>query len=360
MRFADEASAVEAVRKAVELGVNYVDVAPLYGGGTAEPYLGHALKGIRDKVIVTAKSSTGNGWDQVGEFDPIKGFGVTTADHVRFMIDRSMKLLQVDHLDVYHLWAVHAEVMFDEALKPNGFLDGVVKAKAEGLCDHIGLTSHLGADALIRCMEKFDFDMLTIPFHLLDTSRAKAIEYCAERGIAVIAMNPLAGGTLTKPSPVLGKIAADLGLPSMTEAALRFLIGYPGLTTALAGITCADQAVMDVKAAEKGGLDRDTAESLMSQVSELFSSIEHLCTTCGYCGTCPEGISIPQVLSIYTGLLVPSMADASRELLAENLAGNPDGYNPARCVACKVCEGRCPNELPISELMAKAAARWAD
>ena len=66
MRFKDEASAFEAVNKAIDLGVNYFDVAPLYGMGTAEPWLGKAIAGRREGLILTAKSSPGNGGVSTG------------------------------------------------------------------------------------------------------------------------------------------------------------------------------------------------------------------------------------------------------------------------------------------------------
>jgi len=356
MRFADDESAAAAVRKAVELGVNYFDVAPAYCGKTSERRLGMGLKGLDlGKLIITAKSSTGNGGEGVGDdYRPGAGFGIRTADQVRTQIERSMELIGVNHLNVYHLWAVHSDVIFDEAIKPGGFLEGVRKAQAEGLIDHIGLTTHMPADHIIDYLKRFDFDMVTLPFHLRDTSRADAVEYCAERGIGVIAMNPLAGGALTRPVPVLQGIAKDMGFASMTEAALRFLIGYPGVTTALAGITYTEQAEEDAAIVALGGISGDESEMLLARVTELYANVKHFCSACGYCGECPEGILIPQVLEIYSNLLVPSTADAARKELAERLSKDSAGYDSSRCVACGQCESKCPNKLPISQLMAEA------
>jgi uncharacterized protein len=358
MRFADDETAVEAVRKAVELGVNYFDVAPMYGGGTAERRLGMGLKGLRDKVIVTAKSSPGNGGDGLGEHSPETGFGIRTADQTRRQIERSMEILGVDHLDMYHLWAVHGDPVFEEAMKPGGFMDGVLKARSEGLFDYIGMTTHMDSDGIIRYLSRYEFDLVTLPFHPLDTSRARAVEYCTERGIGVVAMNPLAGGALTRKSPVMQKIATDLGFESMTEAALRFVIGYPGITAALSGMTYADHVTEDETAVCKGGVNGDAAVALEAQLKELYANVRHFCTACGYCGECPEGISIPQVLEAYSGLLVPRTSESTLADLAQRLASNPSGYDPSLCTACKTCESKCPNKLPISEMMSDALRLW--
>lgn len=359
MRFRDEETAAEAVRKAIELGVNYFDVAPLYCGRNSERWLGLGLKGLRDKVIVTAKSTPGDGGDGIGETpNPEIGFGIRSADETRRQIERSMEIMGVDHLDMYHLWAVHGDAVFEEAAKPGGFLEGARKAQSEGLFDYLGVTTHLDGDAIIRFLDRCDFDMLTLPFHLRDTSRANAVAYCAERGIGVIAMNPLAGGALTRPAPVLQSIAASLGFESMTEAALRFLYSYPGVTTSLVGITYADQAAQGVRALEKGAIPEALAQELQARVQELYANVRHFCTACGYCGECPQGILIPQVLEIYSNVLVPSTAEAAMLDLAEKLAADPTGYNPSLCTACKSCEEKCPNRLPVSDLMAAATEKW--
>ena len=150
MRFKDEPTAVEAVHRAIDLGVNYFDVSPLYGWGTAEPWLGKGIADRREGLIITAKSSPGNGGDGLSDYKPETGFGIRSADETRRQIERSMKLLGVDHLEMYQLWACHAEVVFQEAMKPGGFMEGVLKARDEGLFEYIGLTTHGSADEIIH------------------------------------------------------------------------------------------------------------------------------------------------------------------------------------------------------------------
>lgn len=360
MRFDDEDSAAEAVRKAIELGINYFDIAPAYCACTSERKLALGLKGAElSKLIVTAKSSPGDGGEGVGRTHrPDIGFGIDTADQARREIERSMEIIGVDHFNVYHLWAIHHDRIFDEAMKPGGFLEGVRKAQSEGLTDYIGLTTHMPADNIIGYLKRFDFDIITIPFHLRDASRAKAVEYCAERGIGVIAMNPLAGGALAKPSQAQQGIAHSLGYSSMTEAALRCLLGYPGLTSALVGFTYASQVEEDVPYAAKGGLSAEAMETLQSRVNELYANVEHFCTACGYCGACPEGILIPKVLEVYSNLLVPSAAESAMTELLDMLSKDGRGLDPSLCVACGECESKCPNKLPVSELMSAAKDKW--
>lgn len=360
MRFADDDSAAGAIRKAIELGINYFDVAPAYCYCTSERRLAAGLKGADlSKLIITAKSSPGDGGEGVGQkHRPDIGFGINTADQARAEIERSMKIIGVDHLAVYHLWAIHHDRIFDEAMKPGGFLEGVRRAQSEGLCDYVGLTTHMPADNIIGYLKRFDFDMVTMPFHLRDTSRAKAVEYCAERGVGVIAMNSLAGGALAKPAQPLQALATGVGCATMTEAALRYLLGYPGVTTALVGFTYASQVEEDAAYAARGGLSAEARRLIECRVQELYANVKHFCSACGYCGECPEGILIPKVLEVYSNLLVPSAADSAMEELLKRLSEDAQGYDPSLCAACGQCEPKCPNNLPISELMAAAKEKW--
>ncbi len=360
MRFADEPTTVEAIGTAIELGVNYFDVAPLYGGGTAEPWLAHGIRGRREGLIVTAKSSPGNGGDGVGNYAPETGFGIRTADQARRQIERSMEILGVDHLEMYQLWACHGDAVFAEAVRPGGFLEGVLAAHAEGLFDFIGMTTHSGSADIIRYWSEspYPFDMVTLPFHLLDTSRLEAVRFLREQGVGVVAMNPLAGGRFGHPSPLLRAIAEEQGCASFVETALRFVAGTPGITTALCGLTDAAQVEEGARAVERGPLTDAAAAAVTARVRELYASVQHLCNGCGYCGECSEGILIPEVLAIYSGLLLPSMAEDEAKRLAERLAAGAVGLEPGRCTGCRECEARCPSRLPIAELMQRAAENW--
>src|ERR1035437_2863957 len=91
-----------------------------------------------------------------------------------------MEIIGVDHLDMYHVWACHGDAVFEEAIKPGGFLETAAKARDEGLFDYIGFTGHMDSDSLIACLERFEFDCITIPFQLRDMSRIKAVERSEE------------------------------------------------------------------------------------------------------------------------------------------------------------------------------------
>ncbi|HDZ22511.1 hypothetical protein LCGC14_0456330 [marine sediment metagenome] len=363
MRFHDAETATAAVHRAVELGVNYFDVAPCYCGSNSEAWLGAALKGLdRSKLIITAKSSPGNGALELCDYDPKGGFGIRTADEARRQIARSMELLGVDHLDMYHFWALHSEVVFQEGLKKGGFLEGVLKAHDEGLFDYIGMTTHSEADDIVHFIKHspYEYDMVTMPFHPVNAGRTSAIDYCAERGIGVAAMNPLGGGMLGRSIPLMTNLAADVAADSMAQAALRFVAHTPGITTALNGITYVDHAEEGAAAIYAGPLGKDARQRLFDRLAEMYESVNprNLCSACGYCGQCPMGILIPKVLAAFTDMRIPSTEEAMRADIVEKVAAGEEGWDPALCDACKQCEEKCPNQIPVTALMEAAAEIW--
>ena len=105
------------------------------------------------------------------------------------------------------------------------------------------------------------------------------------------------------------------------------------------------------------------AESLgmsVQRLEELYENVDtsKLCTGCGYCGECSEGILIPDVLDAYTNLLIPSASASTAAAIKAKIAAGEEGYAPSACSACKQCEEKCPNSLPVSELMAAASENW--
>jgi predicted aldo/keto reductase-like oxidoreductase len=235
-------------------------------------------------------------------------------------------------------------------------MDGVIKAKEEGLFDYIGLTTHGDNDEIISYMKEspYEFDMVTLSFNFRNTDRSRAIEYCASRGAGVIAMNPLGGGRIIKPSPAQLRIAREAGFETLVDPALRFVAYYPGVTAALNGITYAAHVVEGVAAIEKGPLPKSVKDLLVARIQELHSNVKHFCTACGYCGECPMGIAIPELLEIYSGLLVPSLSADARQAYVARVTDGAKGLDPATCTACKQCEQKCPNKIPISQLMEAA------
>ena len=353
MRFPDRSVAAEIINKSAEYDVVYLDTSPMYcyksEEDNTETWTGAAIKGNREKFIVSAKCSPGNGGNEIGEYDKARGFSVNSADKVRGQIEQSLKRLNVDYFDCYQLWAAHVPLIFDEALKPNGWMEGVLKAREEGIFKHLGITGHADSTEIKRWVDSGYFEMITVPYNIIDNSREEGIKYALDKGLAVIAMNPLVGGLMGGASEPLSQQMADMQVESAVDLALRYVVSIPGVS-ALCGMTTVDHVSIDVKSVSKDLWNPDARNIVRDRLNTFMGSAENICTECKYCMPCPQDINIPGILSLRNYYNVLKLESAANEY-RNRYSWWGDSWKADRCVSCGVCESKCPNSLPISKLM---------
>ena len=177
---------VGVVERALELGVNYFDTAPLYGQGRSEEILGTALKGVAEPYYLATK---------VGYYPEPFDY---RRDTIWRGLDASLRRLKRDHV---HLLQVHeAEQAGWEGIFEEGrTLETLLDIQSQGICDYIGLTgSDLGlmsrvleeADAFVSVITFCKYDLLT------QEAKEQLVPTAAEQDVAVIAASPLHAGLL--------------------------------------------------------------------------------------------------------------------------------------------------------------------
>lgn len=140
LMYKEEDKALEALSKALDLGITYIDTAHSYGDGKSEERIGRLMPGRRKQVTLATKLSA------------------RTADDARRQIERSLKRLQTDHLDVLH---IHALAGLDDLAaieKPDGILKAMYEARDQKVTRAIGITCHASPEALKAALERHDFD----------------------------------------------------------------------------------------------------------------------------------------------------------------------------------------------------------
>ena len=180
--------AIEGVRHAIELGINFLDTSPLYG--ESERRIGLALSGgYRERVYLETK--TGTHPERRGDY---------SAEGTRWSVENSLRLLKTDYLDSV---LIHDCSDIEEPLAPGHALEELLKMKEEGTVRHIGLgiRSH---DAHRRGIETGEIDIVLtyLDYTLLNQSAAKTTLPLAKRSdVGIILASALAGGRLAGPEP---------------------------------------------------------------------------------------------------------------------------------------------------------------
>jgi len=191
-----ERAAVDAVRRAVDLGVTYFDTSPAYGpDGEAERHLGLGLRALspseRAKLRIATK--TGTHPQRRHQYD---------ADATRWTVENSLKVLFADHIEVLLIHDPRDDADLDVAFGPGGALDTLESLKAQGVIGAIGLGVRTHR-FLRRAVESGRFDAIITPYDytLLRTSAAPVIELAAARDVGVINGSPYAAGLLAGLDP---------------------------------------------------------------------------------------------------------------------------------------------------------------
>ena len=176
---ADEQSGLAAVRRAYDLGVTLFDTAEVYAWGENEKFIGRALKGVRDHVILATK------------FGFTRSYGPdSTPENIRKVAENSLRYLGVDHIDIFYQHRVDPNVPIEEVA-------GTVKDLiAEGKVKHFGL-SEAGPQTIRKAHAVQEVAVLQTEYSVFERDVEALLPTIRELGIGLVAYSPLGRGFLT-------------------------------------------------------------------------------------------------------------------------------------------------------------------
>ncbi len=181
----EEADFIKAINRALDLGINSFDTAEAYGMGASETSLAKALGSRRKEAVITTKF--GIGYPECKE----RGFRDSSRNRVMASIEKSLKALNTDYVDVYLIHWPDRTVPFDETLHA---LDDLVK---QGKVRAVGL-SNFKLDEIKACMAARRVDVVQYCWNMFDRRmQTEIFPYCVENKIGVMAYGSLAYGMLT-------------------------------------------------------------------------------------------------------------------------------------------------------------------
>jgi uncharacterized protein len=344
----DEVAAVEMIRWAIDHGVNYVDTAYVYHGGDGEAVVGRALRdGYRDRVHLATKL-------------PI--WSVQRLDDCDRIFDEQLVRLQTDRIDFYLLHCLQKRPW--HALRDLGVLDWAERQQAAGRVQHFGFSFHDSYETLVEIVDAYDWSFCQIQYNFVNQevqAGTKGLRYAAAKGLGVIVMEPLFGGTLANPPPTVRRIWEAAEPPSRpVDLALRWVWDQPEVSLVLSGMSTLDQVRENVAIASRAKAGTLTAaeHELLARVRDEYQRLAPIpCTRCGYCLPCPSGVQIPLNFELYNQAAV---YQGSSRLLCRNLyLSLPESQRAAACDECRTCEDRCPQHLVIPELLQRVREHFA-
>lgn len=246
---------IALVRRALELGINYIDTAPLYGRGRSEEILGLALQGVTQPYYLATK---------VGYFPEPFDY---RRDTVWRGFEASLRRLRRDRVDLIQIHEAE-QAGWEGMFGPGGTMEALREIRDQGLAQQIGLTGS-DLDLMGRALETDEFaSVLTFLKYdlLVQTAREKLIPTAVEHDVAVIIASPLhagllgskrdrwlASGRFAELHEKLFRLEALLAdePEGITRTALRYILSNPHVATVLSGVS--DLAELEVSVSVSDG-----------------------------------------------------------------------------------------------------------
>ena len=331
-------TAIPALRRAYEGGINYYDLAA--GSAKAFPMYGEALADVRKHILYQihfgADYSNGTyGWS-------------LDLDTIRRSVDKQLKELHTDYID-YGFIHCQDEITDWETYLKNGVYDCILKLKEQGVVRHIGLSSHTPA-VIHRIMDDVGIDMLMFSINPAydygqgefangtADERSEVYRRCETEGVGITVMKPFSGGQL------LSDRQSPFGRALTQYQCIRYALDRPGVLTVLPGA----QSIQEVE--ELLRYEDQPEETLDYSVIASFAPPQAAgkCVYCNHCKPCPAGIDIGLVNKYY------DLAKAGDKLAAEHYRTLEK--NASDCIRCGHCDCRCPFSVRQSERMQEIRA----
>ncbi len=242
---ADPAAAIAVARRAVELGVNFIDTADSYGPGTSEEVLGEALFPYAEGLVVGTK--VGQSRPSRNEWRPLG-----RPEYIRQQCELSLRKLRLDRIDLFQLHRIDPKVPADEQF-------GAFKQlQDEGKIRHIGL-SEVDVPTLEEARKQIDVVSVQNLYNVSQRRHEAVVDYCERENLVFIPWVPIASGDLASSDGPLGRIAKQLDA-TPAQVALAWLLRRSPVIVPIPGTSSIAHLEENVAAASLSLSDEQFAE----------------------------------------------------------------------------------------------------
>lgn len=329
----DEKEAEKMIDKAICSGVNYIDTAYPYHNGDSELFVGRVLdKYSRNSYFLATK---------------LPMWKVEKIEDVEEIFNEQLCRLNKEYVDFYLLHAMNREHF--EKVKVLGILKVLEKFREQGKIRYIGFSFHDSYDVFEELINYYDWDFCQIQLNYMDTSEQaglKGYELAESKGIPLVIMEPIKGGTLAMlPQDVVEIFQKELPDASIASWALRWVGSLNNIKVILSGMSTYEQVLDNLKTFDKFKPLNEVEYACIDKVVKVLTErTKNGCTNCKYCMPCPAGVDIPGNFWLWNNYYK-----------YENLSYIKHKYNSMKsnnvlaslCVKCGKCETMCPQKINI-------------
>ncbi len=241
----DREEAKRVLRRAVELGVNFIDTADAYGPTVVEPLIAEALAPYGKGVVIATKG----GLTRQG---PMKWLPVGRPEYLEQQVHMSLRLLKVDRIELWQLHRIDPKVPVEESLEP------IVRLQKQGKIRHVGL-SEVKPKEIDQVRKVLDIVSVQNQYNLSDRQHEDVLEYCEKHGLGFIPWFPVASGKLAKPGGKLDELAKRHGA-TMAQISLAWLLHRSPVMLPIPGTSSVAHLEENMKAAEISLSDAEMKE----------------------------------------------------------------------------------------------------
>jgi len=282
---AEDQESLRALNRAIDLGVNFIDTAAVYGNGHSEQLVGKVVRERDERIVVASKIPPKNmTWPARDGTDPDEAF---PADHIRKWTERTLSNLGLDVLDVqqFHVWS-------DEWVGRGSWHDAIQALRDEGKIRFFGVSiNDLQPANAIRLIETGAVDTVQVIYNVFEQAPEDELFGACERNdVGVIARVPLDEGSLTgtltadstfpegdfrneyfsgeraleKVDQRVRAILDDLGIEreDLAEVALRYVLSHPAVSTVIPGMRSVRNVERNTALADGAGLPEEQLQAL--------------------------------------------------------------------------------------------------
>jgi len=337
---------VQIVLRALDSGIDYIDVGHSYLGGAALEILREAFQQTRRPFSVTSK---------------VNYTEDRTADDARRRVEHDLTAVGLEKAQYFTCWSIRSYSEFEKIMSRGGVYEGALKSKDEGIIDHICCSLHAPLKDMKLIIESGAFEGATVSYSLINAAQMQPILDTALRcGVSVSVMNPLGGGLVPQNPADFSFACGEEDQGNVVHAALRFVKAHPAVDIVLCGAGSINE-LDDTLSVFRETDPEEPQARIVRVLNQRVSELEGYCTGCKYCEGCPQGIPTYTLMQARNALLFSASPTFNRQGPKDLLYNLKIFYNlcydhnwiPVSaenpCVRCGRCEQACTQKLKIMD-----------